>query len=83
MLPHYCHAIGCRVEVPARMLMCMRHWRMVPYRLQREVYRTYRTGQEIDKLPSDEWRQAADNAINSVKALEGDAAFAGKANSDG
>jgi hypothetical protein len=37
-MPHTCHAEGCEVAVPPKLLMCLKHWRMVPKHLQREVW---------------------------------------------
>lgn len=39
---HDCFATGCNKQVEDEMLMCLRHWRMVPADIQREVWRTYR-----------------------------------------
>ena len=63
---HQCHARGCEIEVDPALLMCRRHWFMVPPPLRREVWRTYRPGQEDDKLPSDEYLLAARAAIEAV-----------------
>lgn len=65
-ITHHCHAKGCGTEVPPRMLMCLKHWRLVPKDLQRRVWATYREGQEEDKRPSREWHTAADAAITAV-----------------
>ena len=70
MSQHLCHARGCRVAVPPKLLMCLRHWRMVPKALQAEVWRTYRPGQEIDKDPSAEYMVAQRAAIDAVAAGE-------------
>lgn len=63
---HVCHARDCTEPVPPRMLMCAKHWRMVPANLQAEVWRTYRAGQEIDKRPTREYLDAAQAAIEAV-----------------
>jgi hypothetical protein len=68
---HHCHARGCAVHTRPEMLMCFRHWRMVPIRIQRLVYATYRAGQCDDMRPSKAWHNAADAAIGFVAALEG------------
>lgn len=52
MREHSCHAYGCDTTVPPKMFMCLRHWRMLPKAMQREVWGAYRPGQEIDKQPS-------------------------------
>ncbi len=63
---HHCHARGCKVLTDPTMLMCKRHWRMVPLHLQQAVWATYRDGQCDDKNPSEEWHVAADAAIAFV-----------------
>lgn len=70
MSKHLCHAEGCTLEVPPRMLMCRRHWFMVPKPLQARVWATYRAGQEIDKNPSGAYMEAQRAAIAAVKAKE-------------
>lgn len=67
---HHCHAEGCAVATRPELLMCGRHWRMVPRALQRAVWASYRAGQCDDKRPSREWLRAADAAIKHVAALE-------------
>lgn len=68
---HVCHAIGCEVEVPPKMLMCLRHWRMVPKVLQARVWATYRPGQEIDKNPTGAYMEAQQAAVDAVAKKEG------------
>ncbi len=67
---HRCHAIECDTPVPPRLLMCARHWRMVPRKLQRRVWATYRPGQEIDKQPSAEYLEAQQAAVAAVRQRE-------------
>ena len=67
---HKCHAQGCIVEVPPKMLMCRRHWFMVPKPLREEVWRTYRPGQEIDKSPTAEYMLAQGAAVSAVEQRE-------------
>lgn len=69
-LGHHCHARGCRVATKPELLMCLKHWRMVPPSLKRAVWSTYRQGQCDDKDPSIEWHKAADDAIAAVAAYE-------------
>lgn len=70
-MSHHCHAIRCATDCPPAMLMCGRHWRMVPPALQRAVWATYRDGQENDKQPSQQWFLAAETAILAVAVREG------------
>jgi len=67
---HLCHAEKCRTEVPPRMLMCTKHWGMVPYKLQKAVWAHYVPGQEIRKDPTGEYLDAAMEAINAVADKE-------------
>jgi hypothetical protein len=67
---HTCHARGCAVFVKPEFLMCGRHWKMVPARIQRAVYRHYRPGQCDDMNPSKEWHEAANAAIGTVAKRE-------------
>jgi hypothetical protein len=71
MSAHLCHAWGCQVAVPPRMLMCRRHWRMVPGSLQDAVWATYRRGQERRKDPTQEYLAAARAAVLAVAEREG------------
>lgn len=65
-MSHTCHARGCETAVPPKMLMCLKHWRMVPQELQKAVWAHYRAGQEKDKKPSAEYLDAANKAIAAV-----------------
>ncbi len=67
---HECHATGCRAKVHPERLMCIRHWRMVPGELQREVWRTYRRGQCYDLQVSNEYLVAAQRAVQAVEQRE-------------
>lgn len=68
---HHCHARGCDVPVPRRLLMCGAHWRLVPRQIQAAIWRTYRPGQERDTQPSAAYLQAAAQAVVAVAELEG------------
>ena len=70
-MTHHCHARGCTTRCPPEHLMCGRHWRKVPRRIQRLVWAHYRPGQCDDKRPSAEWHEAADAAIAAVAVKEG------------
>jgi hypothetical protein len=68
---HVCHADGCEVEVPPIMLMCKRHWAMVPVQIRTEIWRTYIPGQESRKDPSEEYLNAYHEAVEAVALKEG------------
>ena len=69
-MPHLCHAKGCQIPVPPKLLMCLRHWRMVPKDIQRLIWHHYRPGQEIDKKPTAEYLQVMQMAIDAVAKRE-------------
>ena len=69
-MKHTCHAKGCNVEVAPKLLMCIRHWRMVPKTLQAAIWRHYRPGQEIDKQPSEAYLVTQRAAVAAVAAKE-------------
>jgi hypothetical protein len=67
---HACHAEGCEEEIPPRMHMCLRHWRMVPEIVRQLVWKHYRPGQEIDKQPSTEYLATIFVSISCVAFRE-------------
>lgn len=67
---HFCPAVGCGVEVPARLLMCRVHWLMLPAKFRAHVWAAYLPGQET-KGPSVRYMAAAEAAIAMVAHLEG------------
>jgi hypothetical protein len=71
-IPHTCHARGCSVRVPPKLLMCARHWRMVPPQTKADIWAHYRPGQEVDKRVTKEYLFAMEMAINCVAAAEKD-----------
>ncbi len=70
-MSHKCHALACNVNVPPRLLMCPRHWRKVPKKLQSDVWSFYVSGQEIRKNPTLDYLMAAWTAIFAVADKEG------------
>jgi len=69
---HHCHAERCTIRTKPEMLMCRRHWFMVPKALQRAVWNAYRPGQcNLKPPPSDAWMKAANQAIRAVAEKEG------------
>jgi hypothetical protein len=69
---HACHARRCAINVKPELLMCFRHWRMVPSDIQSVVWKSYRPGQCDNKRPSEEWHEAADAAIGFIAVREGE-----------
>ena len=69
-MSHHCHAKKCKVPVKPELLMCYKHWKMVPKEIQNRVWKYYRPGQCDDKKPSKEWIDAANDAIDAVWRFE-------------
>ena len=70
-MSHHCHAIDCPIEVPPKMHMCQKHWRMVPKVLQDLIWYHYRAGQEIDKKVTIAYLATAFVSISCVALKEG------------
>lgn len=70
MSKHTCHARGCTAEVPPKMLMCRKHWSMVPQAIQRRVWAHYNEGQEKTGRASRKWIDAAREALEAVAEKE-------------
>jgi hypothetical protein len=67
---HTCHATDCKIIVPPVKFMCLRHWRMVPKKLQLAIWAAYVPGQEARKDPTPEYLEVALAAIAAVAAKE-------------
>ena len=57
-MKHLCHHPTCETAVAPEMLACKRHWFMLPEAIRKQIWRTYRPGQEKDKRPSRQWLDA-------------------------
>ena len=69
MREHRCHIGGCEVDTKPTMLFCRDHWRMVPFKMQQEVYKHYKTGQCYGGKISRDWIMAARDARLFVEKL--------------
>lgn len=56
---HTCHWPGCGKLVAPAKWGCQPHWYRLPHALRREIWRTYRPGQEVTKTPSRDYIAAA------------------------
>lgn len=59
---HHCHWPGCQRQVPPAMWGCRQHWFALPSSIRRDIWATYRPGQEIAGDPSEEYMRAASAA---------------------
>lgn len=67
-MAHACHVYPCGAAVPPRMLMCRRHWALVPKDMQDAVYAAFTPGQcDRRATPTREWLKAARAAISWVE----------------
>ena len=66
--PHTCHWPGCKVQVPPAMWGCREHWFKLPPALRREIWRTYRVGQEARMDPTPDYLAAAAKAQSWIEA---------------
>lgn len=66
-MSHRCHARGCTKTVGDDLLMCVRHWRMVPRDIQKRVWAAYLN---LGSL-SPPHIEACDEAVAAVAEKEG------------
>ena len=59
---HKCHWPGCDLNVAPRFWGCKTHWFMLPKSIRDKVWHTYIYGQEITKMPTPEYLEAAREA---------------------
>lgn len=69
-----CYARGCQEPIKPHLLMCRRHWDMVPFGLKAEIWRTYRNGQEQRGDASPAYLRAAAECRVAVAEAEARAA---------
>ncbi len=65
-MSHTCHAHGCKIAIPPKLLFCAPHWRSLEKRVQDAVWAEYRPGQETDKDPSLRYLAVQQYAISCV-----------------
>ena len=68
MPEHFCHARGCARPVPAQMLMCARHWRLVPREIQTLLYKHWAAYRSARPNPDREQPLEVTAAIATVIA---------------
>jgi len=71
-----CAAQGCNKRISKRMLMCLEHWRMVPFSMQARIQRKqsdwkqHRRVEAGGQRASKEWVKAKNEAIAHVRQLQ-------------
>ncbi len=73
MPDHHCHANDCLTPTSPALLMCPKHWRMVPAAMQRKVWSTFklRGSPGGEPLSWANYYDACADAVEHVAALEG------------
>lgn len=56
---HTCHWPGCKKEVPPKLWGCAPHWFLLPKNLRDKVWANYQVGQEVNKKPSKQYIEIA------------------------
>lgn len=70
-MKHKCHAIGCTVKTHYSLLMCLKHWELVPSVIKDKIRKEFNPEQLYGRVrPSGAWLKAARMAIMAVKELE-------------
>jgi len=59
-MSYLCAIPGCGMVIPREMLMCRKHWRLVPTPIQNAVWHSYRNG------ATKAWLAAREAAIKAV-----------------
>lgn len=71
-MSHKCHVNNCTTPVAPRLLMCRKHWEIVPADLKARVLNTFNPQQCSGRVrPSTEWLKAAREALNYVAKATG------------
>jgi len=69
-MKHLCHALKCATPVPPRLLMCNRHWHLLPKPARDLIWHYYEDGQEHRKDPSAAYLLAQSCAVTIVALRE-------------
>lgn len=64
---HECHWPGCSKQVPPAMWGCSDHWYRLPEWLRRQIWKTYRPGQERTMTPSRAYLDVADKVQRWIR----------------
>ena len=56
---HHCHWPGCTRQVPPAMWGCTPHWYALPPELRKQIWLTFRPGQEVNGTPNTAYIAAA------------------------
>ena len=65
---HQCPIDGCPNQLPSHILMCCRHWQLVPSNLKTQVYATWNRGKPANLQ---DYLSARQEAVRSVNLLLG------------
>lgn len=71
MTAHTCPAVDCGEPCPPKMLICPKHWVIVPKNLRNALLRHWRRDQHRDQRPSLAYVDASHRAIAAIARAEG------------
>lgn len=63
---HICAWPECQDKIYG-LFACAPHWRQIPRKLQRKIWRAYEIGQEVDMSPSVEYLNVVDEVQEYIK----------------
>lgn len=75
-MTHTCHAHGCTTPVPARLFVCVDHWRTLRQPLKSAIWREYVPGQESRKDPTARYLCVQQRAVAELAFKPNDEAAA-------
>lgn len=65
-----CAARYCEVRVTDGMLMCIKHWKLLPKPMQKELHKWHRQGAEQGVHPMTEYTAATIRCVNFIFEIE-------------
>ena len=66
---HTCHHPKCKLPLPDHLVVCASRWFLVPLPLRRRIWQHYRKGQEMDKMPSEDYLLALAQVIDYLHTI--------------
>jgi len=71
MVDHHCHANACQEPTEPPLLMCRKHWRMVPTHFKAAVWNAYRNAPSPGRSRNRAYLTACAAAVEYVARVEG------------
>lgn len=68
---HHCHANGCSILTEPKLFMCLKHWKMVPALMQKNIWDEYKGTTREERFEKNSYLEACAIAVEYVANLEG------------